>query len=220
MARPKAQMHRREDILKIAQKLFRENGYEKTTVDDIANHAGISKGSVYLEFKTKEDIFYNILETYIVSQFEKFSELVNHAKPPYLPVLKSFLVSDALTAFDLMGEGYKNCEALIYTNPDIKNKFMPIIERWASLSSKLIEKAKVNKEIQSCLDSLEVSKILDIGVLGFYPPYNCNVYYSKDSNATNADDEAIRNSIEKDLSYYLDILFFGLKHHEGICNEE
>ncbi len=133
MARPKAQMHRREDILKIAQKLFRENGYEKTTVDDIANHAGISKGSVYLEFKTKEDIFYNILETYIVSQFEKFSELVNHAKPPYLPVLKSFLVSDALTAFDLMGEGYKNCEALIYTNPDIKNKFMPIIERWASL---------------------------------------------------------------------------------------
>ncbi len=48
MAKPKVQVNRREDIIKIAQKLFRENGYEKTTVDDIAHHTGISKGSVYL----------------------------------------------------------------------------------------------------------------------------------------------------------------------------
>ena len=174
MARPKAQVHRREDILKMAKALFRENGYEKTTVDDIAHHTGISKGSVYLEFKNKEDIFYNILETYIVSQFENFSELVENSKPPYLSVLKDFLVNDALAAFDLLGEGYQNCEATIYTNKDIKRKFMPLIEKWGYLTLKLIEKAKNNEEILSTLDNADVSKTIDIGVAGFYPPYSCN----------------------------------------------
>lgn len=210
MARPKAQVNRREDILKIAQKLFRENGYEKTTVDDIAHHAGISKGSVYLEFKTKEDIFYYILENYLALQFDKFSELVEYAKPPYLLVLKDFLVSDALTVFDLMGGGYKNCEAMIYTNDEIKAKFMPLIEKWGYLALGLIKKAKDNGEINKNLDCESVSKILDIGVSGFYPPYSCNMRYSKECSP-NITNQEIRNSIEIDLSYYLDILFSGLK---------
>jgi hypothetical protein len=219
MARPKAQVHRREDILKIAQKLFRENGYEKTTVDDIAHHTVISKGSVYLEFKTKEDIFYNILEAYIVSQFEKFSELVIHAEPTYLPVLKCFLVNDALKVFDLMGGGYQNCEAMIYTNEEVKVKFIHLIEKWGYLAFELIKKAKENGEINKNLDCESVSKILDIGVVGFYPPYGCNMHYSNECHA-DITTQDIRNSIEKDLSYYLDILFSGLKHCEGKKHEK
>lgn len=213
MARPKAQVNRREDILKIAQKLFRENGYEKTTVDDIARHAGISKGSVYLEFKTKEDVFYYILENYLTLQFDKFSELVEYVKPPYLLVLKDFLVSDSLTVFDLMGGGYKNCEAMIYTNEEIKAKFMPLIEKWGYLASGLIKKAKDNGEINKNLDCESVSKVLDIGVAGFYPPYSCNMHYSKECSPSITNQE-IRNSIEKDLSYYLDVLFSGFKYCE------
>lgn len=211
-------MNRRQDILKIAQKLFRENGFEKTTVDDIAKHSGISKGSVYLEFKTKEDVFYYILETYLTLQFDKFSELVEYAKPPYLLVLKDFLVNDALTVFDLMGGGYKNCEAMIYTNEEVKAKFMPLIEKWGYLALGLIKKAKENGEINEHLDCESVSKILDIGVTGFYPPYSCNMHYSKECNTSTTNQE-IRNSIEKDLSYYLDVFFSGLKHYEGNNDE-
>lgn len=218
MARPKAQAHRREDIIKIANQLFRENGYEKTTVDDIAHHAGISKGSVYLEFKNKEGIFYNILETYILAQFEKFSELVKNSKPPYLSVLKNFLVSDALAAFDLLGDGYHNCEALIYTNEDIKRKFMPLIEEWGRLTLNLIEMAKKNKEINPAIDNSDAAKIIDIGVAGFYPPYRCNTYYSKECH-TELTNQEIRTSIEKDLSLYLDIMFSGFKNYEGNNNE-
>ena len=39
-----------------AIKLFAEKGFENTTIQEIADSAGIGKGTVYEYFKTKEDI--------------------------------------------------------------------------------------------------------------------------------------------------------------------
>ena len=55
-------MGRREQILEAALRLFRRYGFRKTTVDEIASEAGIGKGSVYLEFPSKEDVFFALLE--------------------------------------------------------------------------------------------------------------------------------------------------------------
>lgn len=51
----------REDILAAAERLFRHFGYRKTTVADIARSAGVAKGSVYLHFTSKEEIFLAIV---------------------------------------------------------------------------------------------------------------------------------------------------------------
>jgi len=45
---------RRERVLNAAQTLFLKYGYDKTTVSDIAEEAGISKGAIYLHFHSKE----------------------------------------------------------------------------------------------------------------------------------------------------------------------
>ena len=66
-------VRKREVILKAAEKIFFKNGYEKTTMDEIAEKAEYSKGTLYLYFKNKEalyaaimlrsiDIFIKILE--------------------------------------------------------------------------------------------------------------------------------------------------------------
>lgn len=47
---------RRERVLDAAQKLFLKFGYDKTTVSDIAEEAGISKGAIYLHFHSKESV--------------------------------------------------------------------------------------------------------------------------------------------------------------------
>ena len=49
--------NRRACILKAARCVFARQGYSKTVVDDIAGQAGIAKGTLYLYFKSKEDIF-------------------------------------------------------------------------------------------------------------------------------------------------------------------
>jgi TetR/AcrR family acrAB operon transcriptional repressor len=48
---------REERILEAAAKLIAHYGYDKTTVSDIAEEAGISKGAVYLHYKSKEELF-------------------------------------------------------------------------------------------------------------------------------------------------------------------
>jgi AcrR family transcriptional regulator len=48
---------RAERILNAANELIQRWGYSKTTMDDIARQAGVAKGTLYLHWKTKEDLF-------------------------------------------------------------------------------------------------------------------------------------------------------------------
>ena len=46
----------REAILDAADELFEKFGYQKTTVEEIAQAAGIGKGTIYLHFRSKDDV--------------------------------------------------------------------------------------------------------------------------------------------------------------------
>lgn len=48
---------RRLLLFKAAANLFTRYGFRKTSVEDIAGAAGVSKGSLYLEFRNKEELF-------------------------------------------------------------------------------------------------------------------------------------------------------------------
>lgn len=56
-AAKKAPESKRAAILDAALKLFSQYGYRRTSIDDIAREAEIAKGTVYLSFKSKEEIF-------------------------------------------------------------------------------------------------------------------------------------------------------------------
>jgi len=68
VADPKLVEERREQIVKAATKLFSEQGYYLTTIQDIASEAGISVGLIYQYFKDKDDVLFLtlklVLETY------------------------------------------------------------------------------------------------------------------------------------------------------------
>lgn len=53
---------KREQIKGIALKLFIDNGYSKTTMDEIVQAVGISKGGMYHHFSNKEEIFLELLK--------------------------------------------------------------------------------------------------------------------------------------------------------------
>jgi AcrR family transcriptional regulator len=48
---------RRNDIVDAAEKLFFSRGYESVTMDDIAKEMELSRGTLYLSFKNKEEIY-------------------------------------------------------------------------------------------------------------------------------------------------------------------
>jgi TetR/AcrR family fatty acid metabolism transcriptional regulator len=60
-ARPAA-ADKREAILRAATRVFAENGYFNSKVADVARVAGVADGTVYLYFKSKEEILHSIFE--------------------------------------------------------------------------------------------------------------------------------------------------------------
>lgn len=61
-----------ENIITISAKLFTEKGYDKTSMQDIADAVGMSKGGIFHHFSSKEDIFNAVMER----QFEQITETV------------------------------------------------------------------------------------------------------------------------------------------------
>lgn len=53
---------KREAILRAATRVFARNGYFNSKVADIASDAGVADGTVYLYFKSKEEILHSIFD--------------------------------------------------------------------------------------------------------------------------------------------------------------
>jgi AcrR family transcriptional regulator len=62
MTRAEQQQRTREEVLSAADRLFVERGFHATSVDQIAQAAGYTKGAVYSNFAAKEDVFFAVYE--------------------------------------------------------------------------------------------------------------------------------------------------------------
>ena len=79
--RKREKEQRRNAILNAARKLFFEKGFRHVTVDNIARKAEFSKGSVYLYFSSKEEIYTQILLSDIDKFNRKSSHVIRNEKP-------------------------------------------------------------------------------------------------------------------------------------------
>lgn len=58
---PKQDLRRADGILDTAAELLVRLGYRKVTIDDIAHGAGVGKGTIYLHWRTKQQVFEAVL---------------------------------------------------------------------------------------------------------------------------------------------------------------
>lgn len=66
----------RAKLLQSAEQLFNQGGYEKASVDLIAENAGFSKGAFYSNFESKEAIFLELFESSKRRQIEALENLL------------------------------------------------------------------------------------------------------------------------------------------------
>jgi AcrR family transcriptional regulator len=77
-------------IIRASAQIFAEKGYEKTTLDEIAQIAEFSKGSLYNYFENKEDLFLTTLEVGINKLIEEMKK-VEEDKIKVVDKIKSVL---------------------------------------------------------------------------------------------------------------------------------
>ena len=59
------------EIIEAALELFVANGFKATRLEEVAKLAGVSKGTVYLYFDSKEDLFRAVVQQTIIPEIEK-----------------------------------------------------------------------------------------------------------------------------------------------------
>jgi AcrR family transcriptional regulator len=69
--RDEQKLERRQAILETTWQLFMHTSYEEVTIAAIAKASGLAKGTVFLYFKTKEELFLSIQEQQLAAWFDE-----------------------------------------------------------------------------------------------------------------------------------------------------
>src|SRR4026207_574311 len=80
----------RERIQRVALELFTEQGYEATSLREIAERLGVTKAALYYHFKSKEDIVRSFTEDYVA---ELDALLTWGADQPRTPATRATLLA-------------------------------------------------------------------------------------------------------------------------------
>lgn len=89
---------RRNEIMEAGLQLFAEKDYHEVTVDEIAERVGLSKGTLYLYFKNKEDLFFSIIQEKTDLLYQRLNATIEDDKP-FTECLKNFVYT-FLTFFE------------------------------------------------------------------------------------------------------------------------
>ncbi len=73
--------HRPQQIIEAALEVFGECGLANARLQDIASRAGVSKGTIYLYFPNKEELFREMVRQTAVAAIERAEKVVTHGTP-------------------------------------------------------------------------------------------------------------------------------------------
>src|SRR5687768_449040 len=72
---------KRERILSAAERIFAKHGFFAARVSEIAKDAGVADGTIYLYFKSKDDLLISLFETRMKQVNEALHAAIAEAKP-------------------------------------------------------------------------------------------------------------------------------------------
>lgn len=73
--RPNVSDERKSQIINAAEDIFTQKGFNEARMDDIADKTGLSKGTLYLYFKSKDDLIIAILDRMFQREFKQLENL-------------------------------------------------------------------------------------------------------------------------------------------------
>lgn len=82
---------RPQELLAAALDLFVERGYAATRLEDIAKHAGVSKGTLYLYFTNKEDLFMEMVRETVLPVIGEAEEIVGKFEGPSEALMREII---------------------------------------------------------------------------------------------------------------------------------
>jgi AcrR family transcriptional regulator len=83
---------RPHELLAAALTLFVERGYASTRLEDVANKAGVSKGTLYLYFDNKEDLFKAVIREHLSPVLNDAQSMIDMYNGPTEHLFRDFVL--------------------------------------------------------------------------------------------------------------------------------
>lgn len=159
-------------IVESALIAFSKYGYDKTRMDDIAETARVSKGTLYLYFRSKEELFYAISETNILRLKEQLStlmatrkeELISNAEKFYENFHNEMGQDFEKVFFEIIAESARNprLKRMLYEHRlrtiDIVTEYLNLqVEK--DLFAKDVDTKAISAGLVSLFNGLSISKV-------------------------------------------------------------
>jgi AcrR family transcriptional regulator len=144
MTRAERQRHTREGLVDAAERLFSKQGFHATSLDAVAAEAGFTKGAVYSNFGSKEDLFFAVYERRVDGRVEQMEAALNEAPTTFEAVLRMVPGGDGRPAAD---DGWLavffEFWAHVLRHPELRERFARqhrrVIEPVATASARLVD---------------------------------------------------------------------------------
>jgi len=123
------------ELLAAALDLFVEKGYAGTRLDDVAHRAGVSKGTLYLYFENKEDLFKAVVRENVVARISETADQIERFEGPSDALLERVIRSWWTQYGDKAAGGISKLMMAESANfPEIARFFLEeLIEPWHDL---------------------------------------------------------------------------------------
>lgn len=184
-------------IMDAAERLLSLYGYKKTTVDDIAQEAGIGKGTIYLHFRGKEEIAVSWIDRVNQRVRARLEEIAESSDPPSERI-RRMLVARAMVRFDHARNHDKSIDDLLAA---IRPLLLACRQRWHEAEAEIIARVLEEGSERGLFvldDALAVARVLLLATNSLLP-YNLCVRQLGE-----------REEIEKTASRMAELLLNGL----------
>jgi TetR/AcrR family transcriptional regulator, cholesterol catabolism regulator len=156
--------NRRADLVRVSARLFREKGFDGTTVRDIADAVGMRSGSPFYHFKSKQDILAAVMEEGLVAGLRDSERIVADNLPPrekFHALVRSHLET-------VLAEGQDFIPVLLYEwrslNPELQARVIDLKDRYDLIWQQVIDQLKKAKLIKS---DGKVVRLLLLGAINY-----------------------------------------------------
>jgi len=129
------------EILDAALASFAEHGYAATRLDDVAARAGVTKGTLYLYFRNKEDLFKAVVRQELVPILERGEAMIAASQASSPALLEQLLGTFA----QILGSSLSAIPKLVLTEagnfPDLARFYLEeVVERGKALFRRVLER--------------------------------------------------------------------------------
>lgn len=163
-SRKEARAHKRTNLIQAAAEVFAERGYAGATIDEIARRAGVAKGTPYLHFEDKADLFYAVFESFTDEAVKNAEAALKDAKTAQERLLA--LVLGTADYVDSRREWFPlTMEIWAASNtPALRQRFAAVLQdlyaRYRAQTAAIIRQGQAAAEIRPEVDAQALATIL------------------------------------------------------------